>query len=314
MKKLGLKLGLSCAALAACATTLVSTTFAWYTSNDTVEASGLVANTETGGSDSLQISSDGTSWGTKVDLSTVINTDAKKTLKPVERTANASGVGTFKLQNGEGTTNPVSSTAATSTTGVIQFNLYFRNVASSSSNVYLKTASYSNTTATLPTTKLIADLTASYTTAANTAYTVDLMRVLDVEIEVETATVGESDPVVLAKAGDFSFGKVNAYNMESESYSDTLSAQTDWDALNYYNAVKGLTSDNAATRDESIVDPSASLESIAGTANGLFAATTPTTIVKTTWTIYEDGWDKACYDAVKGQTFSLDLTFCTAIA
>ena len=45
MRKLGLKLGLSCAALAACATTLVSTTFAWYTSNDTVKAEKITGKT-----------------------------------------------------------------------------------------------------------------------------------------------------------------------------------------------------------------------------------------------------------------------------
>ena len=45
MRKLGLKLGLSCAALAACATTLVSTTFAWYTSNDSVKATGITGKT-----------------------------------------------------------------------------------------------------------------------------------------------------------------------------------------------------------------------------------------------------------------------------
>ena len=43
--KLRNKLILSCAALAAVATTAVSTTYAWYTANDSVKATGINAQT-----------------------------------------------------------------------------------------------------------------------------------------------------------------------------------------------------------------------------------------------------------------------------
>ena len=70
MRKLGLKLGLSCAALAACATTLVSTTFAWYTSNDTVKAEGITGKTSEQDATLLLISRTGKvgSWGATVTI------------------------------------------------------------------------------------------------------------------------------------------------------------------------------------------------------------------------------------------------------
>ena len=327
--KLRGKLILSCAALAAVATTAFSTTYAWYTSNDTVTATGLTAKTETDGSDSLQISSDGSNWKTTIDLSTVINTDALKLLKPVERTAATNAVGTFKLQNGDGTTNPVSDTSAAAGTGIVQFVLYFRNVSSATSAVYLNAATYSNTTGittsqttpVLPNTKLIADLNANYTTAANTSYSIDILRALDFEIAVETGTVKEGQPVVDAKVATTAEGSgytgvsAEAYNLEQTSYSDTVAATNfgTWDALDYYNTVKGLTGADAATRPTDYAEPATKLESIANKEAGKLADTTPLTVVKTTWTLYLDGWDKACFDAVKAQSVKFDFTFATSV-
>ena len=51
MKKLTRKLFLSIAALAVCAATLVSTTFAWYVSNSTANVKGLTGAILSGGSE-----------------------------------------------------------------------------------------------------------------------------------------------------------------------------------------------------------------------------------------------------------------------
>ena len=86
MRKLGLKLGLSCAALAACATTLVSTTFAWYTSNDTVKATGITGKTSEQDATLLLISKSGRvgSWGATVAIDS-----SKVTLDPVTYASSA---------------------------------------------------------------------------------------------------------------------------------------------------------------------------------------------------------------------------------
>ena len=54
--KLRNKLILSCAALAAVATTAVSTTYAWYTSNVDVSASGITAKSASAADSTLLIS------------------------------------------------------------------------------------------------------------------------------------------------------------------------------------------------------------------------------------------------------------------
>ena len=68
--KLRNKLILSCAALAAVATTAVSTTFAWYTANTEVTAGTLTAETEAGSDKLLLISETGAkgTWGSKIDF------------------------------------------------------------------------------------------------------------------------------------------------------------------------------------------------------------------------------------------------------
>ena len=66
--KLRNKLILSCAALAAVATTAVSITFAWYTNNTEVTAKGVTGTTATSDQSVLMISKDDYNWGSKVDL------------------------------------------------------------------------------------------------------------------------------------------------------------------------------------------------------------------------------------------------------
>ncbi|MBQ9899673.1 MAG: hypothetical protein IJM36_00925 [Acholeplasmatales bacterium] len=68
--KLRNKLILSCAALAAVATTAFSTTFAWYTANDSVKATGITGKTATQDATLLLISTTGKQgqWGASVSI------------------------------------------------------------------------------------------------------------------------------------------------------------------------------------------------------------------------------------------------------
>ena len=78
--KLRNKLILSCAALAAVATTAVSTTFAWSTANDSVKATGVTGKTNENDSTLLLISKTAKvgSWGASVAIDS-----SAVTLEPV---------------------------------------------------------------------------------------------------------------------------------------------------------------------------------------------------------------------------------------
>ncbi len=313
--KLKGKLILSCAALAAVATTAFSTTYAWYTSNTEVKATGLEASTGTSNDSALQISLDGQTWGASVDLGAVV-----ENLTPVQRNAGATGVAsTFTTQNINGTTNPVSSTAddATKLLNYVQFDLYFRNITiadSATSPVYIKSAVVSNAQSGGVNTKLLTDIL-THTQAANTYYKVDLLRALDMEIAAGyTAPVGADAKVECTSSTATTGQKTSLYNLESYAGTDTLAGlSTGWDALTYYNTVKGLTTD-AATRPEGYAEPTTGFSTVLNSQDSLIG-TIPSNkqILKTTWTLYLDGWDTACFDACKGQTVSFSFVFTTAL-
>lgn len=67
--KLKSKLIMSGVALAACAATLTSTTYAWYTTNTEVQANNISGATADTGSASVFISGNGTNWYNKLDAS-----------------------------------------------------------------------------------------------------------------------------------------------------------------------------------------------------------------------------------------------------
>jgi len=396
--KLRGKLILSCAALAAVATTAFSTTYAWYTANSTVTATGISASTAAAASDALQISLDGEVWGATVDLTNALN--GKNALAPVERTANSGQVGTYKTWVGD--TNSVSTTAAAADgKNYVQFDLYFRNVGTTS-NINITGATITNAkAATLPSQKLLADID-TYTTKTNSVYTVDLLRALDLEIVTKTASVsGENKTITVSNLADGAFGATNSGNVlvyrlaDNPASTDTLDTATGYNAHTYYNDVKGIgynkanpmptdattfaaygagklftksvtggvtsytaateyaantvyyvntgktginedkngdyyTGTTAANATTGIMTQTATaFDTTAETGNSLLplfapaktanaqtgvapikiANTTEAMIVKTTWTIYLNGWDKACFDAVKGQNITMDLTF-----
>ena len=238
--KLRGKLILSCAALAAVATTAFSTTYAWYTSNTEVKATGLEASTGTSNDSALQISLNGTNWGASVELDDVI-----ENLTPVQRNAGETGVAsTFTTQNLAGTTDPVSATAGDGTKALnyVQFYLYFRNITiadDATCPVYIKSVNLANAQAGGVNTKLLTDIGA-HTQAANTYYKVDLLRALDLEIAAGYTAAVTADAKVECTDSTATTGqKTSLYNLESYASADSVSVLTagSWDALAYYNTV-----------------------------------------------------------------------------
>jgi len=350
--KLRNKLILSCAALAAVATTAVSTTFAWYTSNTTVDATGVTAGTDAANSTTLQISSDGSTWGATVDL----KINAGK-FAPVSYGKGGDGTdgettptADDKFYTWSTTNNAVTTTEASSSSDYIQFTLYFRNLGGSSDNVYLKKFELKNaTTGNLPTTQtLVTDgLVASGKTRTDLpAYSVNLLRALDLKLDLSQRTFKDKktynvtsdtdDTLVTGTTASTTVYGLEAFhtsttvaagNKKTDSIDDTVnSLGTSANAHTYYNAFKGssITTTNPLTENAALgtnyananYATTATTSAIdLGAAKGTTSDGTTAqdaTYVKSVWTIFLNGWDTMCFDGVKGQKITLSMSFTTA--
>ncbi|MBQ9899678.1 MAG: hypothetical protein IJM36_00950, partial [Acholeplasmatales bacterium] len=300
--KLRNKLILSCAALAAVATTAFSTTFAWYTANDTVKATGITGKTSENDATLLLISRTAKvgSWGAsvKVDSSAV-------TLEPV---AYDGGAYYPWVSN----TNTVDTNAAsgglTASDDYISFYLYFK--SGSSEDLTVKIASFDlvNTDAEdLPTFSVLA----AGTGVTASTYSVNMFRALDVAITVEQGTEVAStgtSPVIQS-------GSRTVYNCDALASGDNVVVNSA-NAHTYYNNVKSLSGDDAI--DDTKVASETTYTSIETLQSGdyQFTATTGAgnsgnldSILMVRFDIYLDGWDKMCFDAVRKQAFTLDMEF-----
>ena len=320
------KLILSCAALAAVATTAFSTTYAWYITNSTVSASGVKAGTQSSGSDTLQISLDAVDWKSSVTLTVDV-----ESLIPVQYGADGKTAdGTYTAWNP--TANSATGTAASSTNGYYcDFNLFFRNPnGAAGSKVYMKQLTAAHVSGdVLPAEKLLtgAGVLADGYTAADVkqknTYKMDLLRALDLEIISQGITVTDGEFIGAAAADTVKLAN-NATGVTSTVYGlDNYAGATGYtddfsstvtNAHKYYNDFKGLTGTSAISTadplstinqlDLATVKTTAAASTEIGTAAG-------NTYLKTTWRLFINGWDVACFDAVKGQTLEFGMVFDT---
>ncbi len=338
--KLRNKLVLSCAALAAVATTAVSTTFAWYVTNTTVTATGVTAGTDAANSTTLQISKNGSTWGPTVD----IDIDTGK-FNPVSYGKNGNGKASSaadaavddKFYGWDATGNAVSTDEA-GATDYVQFTLYFRNLGGKQDTVYLKSFELKNTSSALPTQRVLATDGLVKTGGTLKTYNVNLLRALSLKLDKVQNTftdktdynVAVADTAVAATSSTtfYSLEAFYGFNTKADSLADTTNTLgTSANAHTYYNAAKNLTSGIATSNP--LVE-SAALAT--GYANATYTTTAANAIslgvskgttsdgstaqdatyVKTTWTIFLNGWDQFCFDGVKGQTITLSMGFTTA--
>ena len=347
--KLRNKLILSCAALAAVATTAVSTTYAWYTSNREVTASGITAQTASNGDDLLLISRTGVqnSWSANVDLS-----DINVNLTPVYKDA----TGAFKLMtaNPEGSDDDITDGTevfSAATGGYISFDLYFKSGNATDLTVQFKTFKLKNVTGitSTQTTKVLptkSALTSNVGTsgqsgfidnglgAVGASYSVDILRAMTMEIsEGNTleAVTGKTPAAPATTASTY-------YQFNGLASGDNVG--TGYNAHKYYNAILGtqITDDadgsveyrtsaetTPSTREE-LYGSSAKVNAEtsactswaftnstgSGTAGTAGTDDTGVSILKVHFDIYLDGWDFACFDACQGQNITLDMVFETA--
>jgi len=347
--KLRNKLILSCAALAAVATTAVSTTFAWYTSNTEVTVGTITANTKNSGADLLMIADglstttkagdtevalDALKWDTKI---TSIITNAAEmtplayngkvkgvTYASTAETTNTPGALTTIVSDGDATApKMITDTKSTDDAGYLHFMLYLKNGATTAKNVTMKVTNLTNVTAAtaLPT-KSIINPTSNRTnlglqsTATDTSYTVNALRVAAMDLEiasvVDGAFTGDSGARVVADETVYSMKSALG---SSASFGDTLGTSTTYDAHAYYNSVMNPDLNTSDTFNKE----TASFVSLGG-SNGVNinvkvpAAASANDFIQLDFKIYLNGWDKACFDACQGQQFTFGLTFSIPVA
>ena len=370
MKKFGFKIALSCAALAASAATLATTTFAWYTSNAKVSASNITAGTSDTGASTLQVSTQLTqNYGSSIDFANAAyqgstnnnnldNTSIDELLVPVQY--GNDGDGTFTAAN-QGTAlangQPsifysqgaaiaqnqagVANNAGVADSGaVVNFSLFFKNPgATAAADLYLNKFSIRNTDD-LRATQVAAPTRAGIpsTFKANN-YTVDLLRALKIAVwatEVRDGAVDTSATVTKQVWG------VNGYSAGDDSIADGAIGTTGWDAHKYLNDARGFSATstdpaNVAIDDEEKLTSNfkelkagtgslasaiviGSIPAVEVTAEAdytgdnyaSYALVADQDVLKVDFFIFVDGWDFACFDAVQGQTFELDLGFALA--
>ena len=294
--KLKNKLVLSCVALAACATTMVSTTFAWYTSNTEVSATGAQGHTATTGTDTLLISPTGQakSWTNTIKIN-ISNPE----LRPLSFGTDGNGAGgKFHEIQAAGTINTEEAVG-----GIIEFSVYLKNTEAETSNIYLKNLTITNEKASgLPEKNV---LTAEgLPNVTGPTYTVDILRSTNVLIYSDVQTTGDLD-------GEDTIFKnpVQKLLLDTTSYAspDSVNGKENIDAHKYYKAITGhdapFNNSNPLTGQNYV--------NVNGTVLNL-GQITKTQMMKVTVKLFVNGADLECFDAIQGQTLTLGINFSTS--
>lgn len=344
MKKIMRKLVLSSFALGLAAVTLTTTTFAWYTSNMSVDAKNITSTTASSGADLLMITQDLQDVGGvkkpynwKTSLSKVELED-KGELMPLQ----------YNLK-GDGQVDPTNDYelyeilgAQKATEGWLEFTLYFKNASNDDATLYLQKLNITNTTGTLPAKDILAsgrkalNLSDSYT---GTTYTIDVLRTLMVAVTVENYELKDEDatsvslvstkndilnPQLLMDSTKLDLDDYVPYveiEGDDPSTADVVeeSYSTGWNAHKYYNAVMDGTEKDLKSIDEKVYNAINLVAVNSGSSDYELAPTLPKAgtakyadqYVKITFRIFINGWDWACFDACQEQTFNVELSFTT---
>lgn len=290
--KLKGKLIMSAAALAACAATLTSTTYAWYTTNTTVDASNVSGTTADSGDASILISQDPKeasgkkTWASSVSV-TKENQKNSTSLIPLEYTSTQ-----FQALN---------STSA-NTDGYLEFKLYFKtakvNNGEGTTKLYLKTFKATNAASSLEESDNLIytgveagkDYSKGLDAGAPT-YKIDAARCLGLVMDSDTVTDLKS----------------HAFDVTEGTLKEDSAKNDGINAITYYNSVMNpaepLTAEGHNLKTLGAPDSK-------GT-NALEIAKLPNDGTETyvTFKVYLNGWDKYCFDACKGQTFNFEIAF-----
>lgn len=297
MKKRSLitKLALSGVALAATAATLATSTYAWYTSNTSVDASNVIAGSADSGDSSILISTTGTGgWSQSV--------------KYAENAFASVGLIPLQIQEDGSLKKFGSSTEIGASAGekeYLEFTLYFK-TSKTTDNVplYLKSMTIVNSAELPKQDNLLngADVKDIGNKELGITKTSDVYTKNIVNALAYTITTGESETTY--GKDKTSFEKVTnttAYKPASTWISSSCTEEEGGatNAHSYYEQVMGTALDASLKKD----DLGSGAEKLIAclNANGTKASVT--------FRFYLNGNDVDCFDACKGQTFSVALSF-----
>jgi len=326
--KLRNKLILSCAALAAVATTAVSTTYAWYTSNDTVKASGINGTTADTGSDLLLIADGLTSAGAAVNAADLKwSTSITDVNEKQPATTNGGGMMPLAV-NSQGGLQPLALATGKTTTGTtdsdlcLYYVLWIKNAGATAATVNMELTTFANTTGVtdeqttpvLPTKTVVKGADGNPHTSlplSTSTYTTNVLRSLALDLKNTTTTNGTA-----ASAVQSVYHLVDAEG----SYGDSMTGSCN--AVDYYNYVMDTANDASKGVLDDTDDTSRNTTAFTGSiteneATPTYSFTVPAGdkgngYVKLEFKVYIDGWNQYCFDACQGQTFEMAWKFSIA--
>lgn len=288
MSKLTRKLFLSAIALGLAVVTLTTTTFAWYTSSTQAQASNGSASTSgTTADSSLLISADGSTFNSTATI-------AQK------------GVDLVPLQY-DATNNYFKQLKATEeykvdgkAAGIYSFTLYFKSNNAAAVPVYIQSLTIKN--ANEGDLTLYDSLNVSENGGADglptaSKYAVDVVNALDLVIKNDNSTDNFFNYDLSGKIAD---------TKKSVGFTVDENANKTPNAINYYN--KFMTKSPIKEEDAPGLSAFTKVTPI-----GTIPATTAESagILEVTFILYLNGWDKYCFDACRGQSFSVGIIFTT---
>lgn len=280
------KLAMSGVALAAVATTLGASTYAWYVTNSKATASNIEASTRDNDGSNLLVSKDGSNFSSKV----VFNTDDaaylnRGVLDPVTTTDTTSFIEYDENQS------------STTSSKYVQVEYWLK----SSENVTCKTTlAVENNTTTLPVQKVYFQtggvttntISVDAVTALRTSFKVDDAAAVIYQTDA-VAKQADFETAYAVKAGSFTSVASATVQIDDEDGGDT--AYTATGAHAYYGAVMRMAAPKES--DSSVTTPIANISLTADTA------------VHVVMTIWLEGSDTLCFDACGGQQFTFALQF-----
>ncbi len=302
--KLKSKLIMSGVALAACAATLTSTTYAWYTTNTEVTASGLTAGSAASGDSSILISKTGES-GTWVQNITDLEATGTPSLVPLMLNTTDG-----KLYAAASTVNEqkkiVLAQSASTNSSFVEFDLFFKTSATDKNvPIYLKSMTIANAAESQDDLTAWENLNNGKTDAgiskAATSYKKDIVDALAFTITtVDSETTYGTDQTFTKLDGKTAYKPISGWVTSLGTTGDATDAHAYFNALD---ANKQL--DSAISTDNSTAIGANTLICCLK-ADGTAAA-------KVTFRFYLNGSDPDCFDACKGQNFTLALSFTSVI-
>ena len=304
--------------------TLSTTTYAWYTSNTDVSAKGMNGAIAGGSAEGLLISKDGVNFSAAItftEADILALTHNGSALKPLQYKAGEGG-SLETLEDGD--------SEAVAGTGheYLQFSVYVKTTASAmpegqtSIPVYFNKLEIKNTTEALPLYNILSDYKVGNTTASgwtqtNGTYALDAIQALNLSLAAAEAKT-DSDGVVKSSNIVADYYSLNDYFAAEELKASTNLAST-VDALDYYNAIMhGGDADTTnyvkRPNDYAPVDIVKSVHTAeTADANSLevVSITDVAKAYEVVFTIWLDGWDAYCFDACRGQSFSINFGMTT---